>query len=550
MSYPEVLLNYYITTIPSPLGCTPGTQTPVPSVITIVISNAGQYNPRGYYQYAPTYLQSIQFTFRSGSDAYNLSADSMKYSALNYGSPDVGWAVTEAGGRYTLQAKSGAAEPITSAPLVVQFFNIHTNAYPGTFTLVVTEYSGQSSSYLTTRRSTFDLAKGLPTFSFENLTASESAVSAGNYVKLSWNASPGAYIIVSYNGTCSKNAASPFITKSKIYADTTFTVYATQGIRGTSQGYAASESITVTVSNPTLTGLTVNGATTLGGATSVGTSAPNGNANLTVNGESYLDGATNIGTATTPANLTVTGNSYLDAETTVGTASSPANLTVWGDLTAPTISGNVNVTGGLTVAGSATLNGGLTVNNPNVTSPVSATLNAPVTINALATFKNDVSILQQPQPLTLNQYEQQGGYAHFKVETDCIVVGLSNGPGSVVGTLESPNKITFTTNNGIPFVMPVPANTEFTLQAPENSYAFLAMPLGNPATINVAPDSNVTGAAVRPAERAAEAAPLRELVDILLDQPEKQQQRLRRLQKRLGTRGKTGAKKPVNRKKR
>ncbi|MEU2873964.1 hypothetical protein ABZ769_33010 [Streptomyces olivoreticuli] len=324
MSEPDTtLLDYAIISEPFPLYASTGADDPA-TALHIVVSNGGGDT---------VYCREIVFSLPEGDLAQSL----VEADAGDGQAPD--WTVQriEPGTQTILPpgdyahflAKPNKADAsVDVSGITITLDNLKISSRPGTARIeireVATTNTGQwpdSPRFVKLPVTKFPAPK-IPVMAVSDFTADSLEVEAGTEVRLTWNGPSTLDYTVAYGGNSSP-VGNNRECKATIDRDTTFQL---QYVTGGTTHYLTT---TVTVKNPKLTGLEVDGPVTVTGATDV--------KGLTVNGDLAAEQALTVKKA-----LTVGGST---------------------DLQALTVNKGLDAKAALSVSGSTTVDGALQANS-------------------------------------------------------------------------------------------------------------------------------------------------------------------------------------------
>jgi Chaperone of endosialidase len=355
-------LRYALQINPAPLTVSVPGQDPVLASLEFVITNPTN---------AALSVQSVEVTIQVGAGASLTSTTEGITVAV---SDNTNWTVqppspvTNGPATFTLEPVTGSAVSLASgASVVVQLFQIQTNATPGNSTIDVDEVVASSPA------STSFLVTTFPTgFYFNGLAANVQSgsglvpvaqVITGATVTLLWNSSVvdiDAFTIYYSDASrgqqtvTSQQTVNPITlgmwTSSQLTSDTIFTVVVTVDVEG-GQPLTASMTTMVSVQNPTL----VATAVTTGQATVSGPLTANA-----INGTGLtVSGAASVGSL-------VTGGSINAGQSTLATANVSGALNVGGPSTLAAVSAQSVSVASLNATGNVAVSGGLTANNVQI----------------------------------------------------------------------------------------------------------------------------------------------------------------------------------------
>ncbi|WP_367140753.1 MULTISPECIES: hypothetical protein [Streptomyces] len=343
MSEPDAplpLLDYAVISEPFPLYATTGTDDPA-TALHIVVSNGGGDT---------VYCREIVFALPEGDLAQSLvEADAGDGQAPGW---DVvrlqpGTQTVVSSGEYASfqitpkgddRKKTGV--PVEAAGLVITLENLKISSRPGTARIEIREFATTNTDQwpdnprFTKLVLTKFPAPKIPAMAVSDFRADNAEVSADDMVTLRWNGPSTLDYTVSYGGhpyPVGKNHEY----SAKIDRDTTFQLSYVTGEPETTHYLTT----TVTVKNPKLTGLEVDGP-------------------LTVTGDTGVQGLTVGGDLTANGNVTaVAGDKVFRIRDLRGPYGENLNI----DSTINVLKDNsVNIVGGLTVGGDLTANGNVT----------------------------------------------------------------------------------------------------------------------------------------------------------------------------------------------
>ncbi|NJP79937.1 hypothetical protein HCK01_21940, partial [Streptomyces sp. AA8] len=249
---------------------------------------------------------------------------------------------------FAAKPKAGDAAVDVSG-ITITLENLKISSRPGTARIEIREVATTNTDkwpenpHFTRLALTKFPAPKIPVMAVSDFTADSQEVAAGTTVRLTWNGPSTLDYTVSHGGT-PHTVGKSHEYNTTIDRDTTFQL---SYVTGGTTHYLTT---TVTVKNPKLTGLEVDGGLTVTGSTGV--------AGLTVGGGLSVTGATDVQGLTVNKDLTakqaltVSGSTELQALTVDKDLSAKATLTV---------TGAAGVTGALTVGGFLQANSDITV---------------------------------------------------------------------------------------------------------------------------------------------------------------------------------------------
>jgi hypothetical protein len=307
----DTLLDYQITTSPSPLQASPAGGDPAVGEIDIVVSNGTD---------APIYCNKITIALPVGDDAQDVVAAANTSVIHCAATPSDQWQLLPAGssdpGVFIATPLQTGYQELTTDGLFLQIYNIKVNGQVGTFELDLQESSGPDGNTFTNHDAAFLLPKFPYGFSFGDFTASSPQVANGSSVTLSWTGSENATYTILAGGASPVDVTNVRSWPSPpLHSDTTFILDAAVVVNNVTVHHYAS--VTVTVLDPDLVAstLSVLGASGLAGATSVGTTAAP--ANLAVSGQANVSGGATVGGALSAASAAVSGNGSVGGQLSV-----------------------------------------------------------------------------------------------------------------------------------------------------------------------------------------------------------------------------------------
>ncbi|MEU5189619.1 hypothetical protein AB0G83_21070 [Streptomyces klenkii] len=332
------LLDYGVISEPFPLYATTGTDDPA-TALHIVVSNGGGDT---------VYCREIVFSLPEGDLAQSL----VREDAGDGQAPD--WdvvrlqpgtqTVVPSGDYASFQAtpkgdakKTGVR--VDAEGLVITLENLKISARPGTARIEIREVATTNtdkwpdSPRFTRLAMTKFPAPKIPVQAISDFTADNLEVEAGGSVRLTWNGPSTLDYTVSYGGE-SQPVGKNHEHSTTIDRDTTFQLSYVTG------GTTHCLTTTVTVKNPKLTGLEVDGDATVTGATGV--------QGLTVGGNLTAEQALKVG-----GSATVSGPTDLQELTVNKDLGSKSRLSVSGALTADstlTVGGLLKANSDITVS--------------------------------------------------------------------------------------------------------------------------------------------------------------------------------------------------------
>ncbi|GAU65855.1 S-layer protein [Streptomyces sp. NBRC 110611] len=322
MSEPDApLLDYALISEPFPLYATTGTDDPA-TALHLVVSNGGGET---------VYCREIVFSLPEGDLAQSLVAA----DAGDGQAPDWTVARIQPGtqtilppGDYAhfLAKPNQADSPVDVSGIVITLENLKISPLPGTARIEIHEVATTNpdrwpdSPAFTGLALTKFPAPKIPAMAVSDFTADEMEVTAGSAVRLTWNGPSTLDYTVSYGGSAHP-VGKQHDYRTTVDRDTTFQL---SYVTGGTTHYLTT---TVTVTNPKLTGLEVDGEVMVTGTTAV--------QGLTVGGDLTAEQALTVGggLAVTRA-LTVAGATSLQELTVDKDLDAKQRLTVEGFLQA------------------------------------------------------------------------------------------------------------------------------------------------------------------------------------------------------------------------
>ncbi len=298
----ECLLSYGITTNPDPIQVSSANGTISMTSIVITVSNNSMN---------AIYCNQIKFSFPIGNLAQDLASSSS--GILMAANPSDQWNISmTSDGVFTATPVKPSDNLITTDGISFQIFNIPTNTEVGTFTFSVAENSSADNKTFTNKNNSYDMSKFPYGFYMDNFAASAPYVEHGDEVTLTWNGSDLASYTMYYNGT------SEVVTNTRSWKSPNLTETTTFALKASVQEQSETANtylyLTVIVSSPDLVGttLTVSGASTLNGPTTVNqsfvvTGTESDVVNLTTKGTLNVKGSATLTSATTSGTLTASG---------------------------------------------------------------------------------------------------------------------------------------------------------------------------------------------------------------------------------------------------
>ncbi|MCG5217323.1 hypothetical protein [Streptosporangium sp. KLBMP 9127] len=406
----DALLHYSTTTSPAPLEAG-RPDKPASARIDLTVSA-----PAGPNIYCERILVAVPISDPDGGGAYFTEQPHAEIIGGPWSAPS---AQMKSGQELGLAAATNyyyipfEAPPVPGLDLVdkpLQFRITGTLAATtgSGLTCLVTETSGMSSGTYT-RKDTFELAlpTAEPVFYLNNflandpdkLTIPRTKFNAGDAVNFTWESNGSYFQLYDGDGTPLYEGPGTVYTlpKDKIVNDTTFTLQAsvTSGTQQSTdvQPVYQYATLTITVSNPTLTGLTVNGLL----------SAKN---DLTVSGSGYGEKITTVGAngLIVQNDCSVVKDLSSASLNTRGDIDCAGGLLVKGDLACDDLDtrGDINCQKGLSVDGESKLNGDVTLGdqvshhsitvNGDVTIQEDLAVEGYCTVNKLLHAKNDLAV--------------------------------------------------------------------------------------------------------------------------------------------------------------
>ncbi|MEU8916219.1 hypothetical protein [Streptomyces nigrescens] len=342
MSEPDTplpLLDYAIISEPFPLYATTGTDDPA-TALYIVVSNGGGET---------VYCREIVFYLPKGDLAQSLvNADAGDGRAKDWdvvrlqpgtqtALPSGDYARFQATPKGDDKKKTGV--PVDASGLVITLENLKISTLPGTARIEIREFATTNTDQwpenprFTKLALTKFPAPKIPAMAVSDFTADKLEVTAGTSVRLTWNGPSTLDYTVSHGGSAHP-VGKQHGYSTTIDRDTTFQLSYVTGET------TRSLTTTVTVTNPKLTGLTVDGNVAVDG-------------NLTVsNGSTAVEGLTVSKDLTANGNVTaVTGGTIFRVRELRGPSGENLNI----NSTISVLKDNsVNIAGDMTVNGNVT----------------------------------------------------------------------------------------------------------------------------------------------------------------------------------------------------
>ncbi|MEK2479439.1 hypothetical protein [Streptomyces noursei] len=357
MSEPDAplpLLDYAIISEPFPLYATTGTDDPA-TALHIVVSNGGGET---------VYCREIVFSLPQGklaqslveADAGDGQADDWDVVRLQPGAqtllPSGEYARFQATPKGDDKKKTGVA--VDASGLVITLKNLKISSRPGTARIEIREFATTNTGQwpdnprFTKLALTKFPAPKIPAMAVSDFTADKLEVTAGTSLRLTWNGPSTLDYTVSHGGSAHP-VGKQHAYSTTIDHDTTFQLSYVTG--GTTRYLTT----TVTVTNPKLTGLEVDGNVTVIGGAITGSSLSVGSGTITggsitgtsVNaGSGAITGGSITGSSLSAGSGTITGGSITGTSVNAGS----------GAITGGSITGtSVNAgSGGITTSGSVT----------------------------------------------------------------------------------------------------------------------------------------------------------------------------------------------------
>ncbi|MGD3111470.1 hypothetical protein [Streptomyces sp. YGL11-2] len=357
MSEPDAplpLLDYAIISEPFPLYATTGTDDPA-TALHIVVSNGGGET---------VYCREIVFSLPQGklaqslveADAGDGQADDWDVVRLQPGTqtvlPSGEYARFQATPKGDDKKKTGVA--VDASGLVITLKNLKISSRPGTARIEIREVATTNTDQwpdnprFTKLALTKFPAPKIPAMAVSDFTADKLEVTAGTSLRLTWNGPSTLDYTVSHGGSAHP-VGKQHAYDATIDRDTTFQLSYVTG--GTTRYLTT----TVTVTNPKLTGLEVDGNVTVIGGAITGSSLSVGSGTITggsitgtsVNaGSGAITGGSITGSSLSAGSGTITGGSITGTSVNAGS----------GAITGGSITGtSVNAgSGGITTSGSVT----------------------------------------------------------------------------------------------------------------------------------------------------------------------------------------------------
>ncbi|MEV4742882.1 hypothetical protein [Streptomyces sp. NPDC049555] len=272
MSEPDAplpLLDYAIISEPFPLYATTGTVDDPATALHIVVSNGGSDT---------VYCREIVFSLPEGdlaqslveADAGDGQAPGWDVKRLQPGTqtalPSGDYARFQATPKGDDKKKTGV--PVDASGLVITLENLKISSLPGTARIEIREVATTDTNKWpeNPRFKKLEITKfpapKIPAMAVSDFTAKSLEVEAGTSVTLTWNGPSTLDYTVSHGGS-SHQVGKNHEYSTKIDRDTTFQL---SYVTGETTRY---QTTTVTVTNPKLTGLEVDGDVTVTGATGV-----------------------------------------------------------------------------------------------------------------------------------------------------------------------------------------------------------------------------------------------------------------------------------------
>ncbi|WP_275460856.1 hypothetical protein [Streptomyces noursei] len=335
MSEPDAplpLLDYAIISEPFPLYATTGTDDPA-TALHIVVSNGGGET---------VYCREIVFSLPQGklaqslveADAGDGQADDWDVVRLQPGAqtvlPSGEYARFQATPKGDDKKKTGVA--VDASGLVITLENLKISSRPGTARIEIREFATTNTGQwpdnprFTKLALTKFPAPKIPAMAVSDFTADKLEVTAGASLRLTWNGPSTLDYTVSHGGS-----AHP-VGKQHSYSTTIDrdTAFQLSYITGKTTHCLTT---TVTVTNPKLTGLVVDGDVTVKGATGVEGLTVNGDLaakqKLTVVGAATVSGSTDLQALTVHKDLGAKSTLSVDGALAVGgLLSANSDLTV------------------------------------------------------------------------------------------------------------------------------------------------------------------------------------------------------------------------------
>jgi hypothetical protein len=371
----NTLLTYSLVTSPTPVQVSPSTTTPAqtPSVasLTFVVSCPQSVKMVTVSQIIIVLPVDIK---DKPPDPVKLAATAPPLSSASISSSGTDVWVPAAGaapGVFIFTPKSGQPVQVSQQSLTIQFNGIQVNTLVGTALVTVNEWAAAGSnppppvSGPPSGTIQFAVAKFPYGFYAGNFTSDKPMVQNGEKPSLTWIGSVNATYLMLYDAITPIDV-STFRTWSPpqpLTKTTTFILRVTAQQGG--QTASLDFSITIEVSNPSLTAkdLTVLTNANLNGPVSVGTGSAL--ADLTLNGNLKATKNASVVGSLNAANASVTGTLNAANASVTGTLNA-ANASVTGTLNTAgfNASGAAKLTGAVEVTGAATFAGGLTASGP------------------------------------------------------------------------------------------------------------------------------------------------------------------------------------------